>query len=85
MECLDEKVIDIISKIGEVEKSLLNKHTNLNITGLNSILIIQVLIKIEQIFSIEIEDEDLDFSLYNTIEDVIRVVEKQMQKTHLTS
>lgn len=42
--------------------------------GINSITMIQILVEIEKVFDIEISDENLDYSQYQSISDIIDMV-----------
>ena len=75
---VQNKITDIFSSISGYDKNLLSKETQVRDTGVNSITIIQIMVKIEQEFCIEIDDEDLDFSKIIVMEDLFNVVIKKL-------
>ena len=75
---VQNKITDIFSSISGYDKNLLSKETQVRDTGVNSITIIQIMVKIEQEFCIEIDDEDLDFSKIIIMEDLFNVVIKKL-------
>ena len=71
-----EKVQEIISLILD-EKKLLHFEDNLiEDVGLNSINYIAVIVNIEEIFEISFPDEALADGVFETVNDLIRMIEK---------
>jgi acyl carrier protein len=76
------------SKIMEIMKEALkeridpggiNEHTNLiNEIGLNSLEGLEILVRIENEFQIEIDDEDLSIDLMSTISNLMDYVEERL-------
>lgn len=48
--------------------------------GVNSLLFIQLLVKFEDKYSIKFDDGELDFTLYETIDDLCKVIEQHQNK-----
>ena len=54
--------------------------TKIHDLGIDSILIISIFVEIENKFSIEIDYENLDFNKYVTVNDIVDIVRKQLEK-----
>lgn len=72
------KVLDIISLASGIDKEQLNDSTPIGASGVNSITFIEIIVKIEQELGIEIDGEDSDITNYNTIGDLLKIVEKKL-------
>lgn len=73
-----DKIMEIISIVSGKDKSLINVSIPINESGVDSIAFIELVVKIEQEFDVEIDDEDSDITNYNTIGDLLKVVEKKL-------
>ncbi len=72
------------TKVCTIMKDILN--SNLDITentqfseiGINSITYIKIVVSLEEEFQIEFADEDIDYSQYNCVADVIKYIERKL-------
>ena len=55
---MEQKIIDIFCEVSCYNKELINKNTQLRDTDVNSITIIQIIVKIEQEFGIEVDESE---------------------------
>jgi acyl carrier protein len=55
-------------------------NTNLRSLNLESILFVELLVALEKEFEIELMDEDIDLSLYETVGDLAGLVYKRLRK-----
>lgn len=77
-----ERLKELLIEIGEldVQPEMINTHTS-NIAleySLNSILIMEYLLRIEEVFDIEIGDDDLNSRLLNNFEDLSTYIMKKL-------
>lgn len=77
-----KKVFDLISELSEDEEFGLNpkkaeitEDDEMSELGVNSIIYIKLLVKMEKELNIKFEDEMLNFQTFDTIGDLIRMVE----------
>lgn len=76
-----EKIKEIISATfkGEVSLENITEETNLiEALGINSIIGIEVLVRVESEFDIEIDDEDLTIELVSTLSTLADYIEKKL-------
>lgn len=75
---------EVYSEVKEMLLEAVNKQkhrptlvdTSLNILGLDSIAIIYFVISVEERYGIELEDEDLLFENYESIEQIVQMLDK---------
>lgn len=66
-----EELTNIISKIMDIQSNELTKEDNLVDLGINSIIIIKMVVEIEKVFGFEFADEDLVNNKFIRIEDLM--------------
>lgn len=72
-----EKIVNAIKEVmgtNDVDESLL-KNGNFNDIGINSIVFIQIVVRLESIFDIEIDSDHLITDNYKTVFDFIDYIE----------
>ena len=70
-----ERIIEIIRDACALKEDNITFETNLGDISLDSLTFIEVIVRIEQEFGIEFDDEDLNIDDCGTIGDVIHYVE----------
>ena len=81
---MQQKILEVLSSMIEInDLQQYPKDTNLSDLGLTSILFIQFIVKLEEIFSIEILDSDLTLRKFETIEVMFETLEKYLSKEDL--
>ena len=70
-----ERIIEIISDACALKEDNITFETNLGDISLDSLTFIEVIVRIEQEFGFEFDDEDLNIDDWGTIGDVIHYVE----------
>ena len=75
MNTIDDRIKKIISKqLGVKEKKILNNNSFLEDLGADSLDSIELIMKLEEEFNIEISDEDAEH--FNTVKNVIDYINK---------
>ena len=72
---INDKVIEVLTELSGTEKISLENHLQ-NDLGLDSMLMVTLLIEIEEKFNIELNESDMNPFDLNTVQDVISLVEK---------
>ena len=72
---INDKVIKILAELSETESISLENHLQ-NDLGLDSMLMVTLLLEIEEKFEIELNESDMNPFDLNTVQDVISLVEK---------
>ena len=72
---INDKVIEILTELSGTENISLENHLQ-NDLGLDSMLMVTLLIEIEEKFNIELNESDMNPFDLNTVQDVISLVEK---------
>lgn len=72
---INDKVIEILAELSGTGNISLENHLQ-NGLGLDSMLMVTLLIEIEEKFSIELNESDMNPFDLNTVQDVISLVEK---------
>ena len=72
---INDKVIEILAELSGTGNISLENHLQ-NDLGLDSMLMVTLLIEIEEKFSIELNESDMNPFDLNTVQDVISLVEK---------
>lgn len=70
-----ERIIEIIRDACALKEDNITFETNLGDISLDSLTFIEVIVRIEQEFGFEFDDEDLNIDDWGTIGDVIHYVE----------
>ena len=70
-----ERIIEIIRDACALKEDNITFETNLGDISLDSLTFIEVIVRIEQEFGVEFDDEDLNIDDWGTIGDVIHYVE----------
>ncbi|WP_434752089.1 acyl carrier protein [Paenibacillus amylolyticus] len=80
MSDIELKLRCIIGEITENKEaaSALGLEENLNVTVLNSINFVKVVVAIESEFNIEFEDEDLDMNNFENFQKLISYIEEKL-------
>lgn len=79
MTSIDKQINKIFSSISGYPEELFNKDIKIMDIKITSLMIIQIIVRIEEEFSIEIDEEYLDLSKYETMEDLYNIVNKTLQ------
>ena len=79
MEKVNELIIGILRDVLQPSNNI-ELVTKIHDLGIDSILIISIIVEIENKFSIEIDYENLDFNKYVTVNDIFDIVRKQLEK-----
>ena len=74
------KLKKIIAQVKEVDESEIKQDFNLVDAGFNSITFIKLIIAIENYFSFEFEDDDLDIFKLQTLNKLVEYIENKRQK-----
>lgn len=72
---INDKVIEILAELSGTENISLQNHLQ-NDLGLDSMLMVTLLLDIEEKFEIELNESDMNPFDLNTVQDVIALVEK---------
>ncbi|QUI21850.1 amino acid adenylation domain-containing protein [Vallitalea pronyensis] len=73
---ISKKIIKIISSTTGIRQTILSKNPETAEVGLNSIVFIKVVVKIEEDFNIEFSDDMLDFSKFKDISSIVQYIER---------
>ncbi len=72
---MEEKVINIISNVCEIDKKDIKSDSNLvNDLGLESLDVVDLVVAFEKEFNIKIDDKDI--KQFQTIKDIVNYLEK---------
>lgn len=71
---MEMQIINILKTKLDINCEDLSKDTALSDLNIESLLFIEIIVTLETEFKIELDDSDLDFASYETINDLIRVV-----------
>lgn len=72
---MEEKVINIISSVCEIDKKDIKLDSNLiNDLGLESLDVVDLVVAFEKEFNIKIDDKDI--KQFQTVEDIVKYLEK---------
>lgn len=72
---INDKVIEVLTELSGTESISLENHLQ-NDLGLDSMLMVTLLLEIEEKFEIELNESDMNPFDLNTVQDVISLVEK---------
>lgn len=72
---INDKIIEILTELSGTENISLENHLQ-NDLGLDSMLMVTLLLEIEEKFEIELNESDMNPFDLNTVQDVISLVEK---------
>jgi len=75
-EKVKDKIINILSEVSGYDKALINGETQIRDIGINSMAIVQTMVKIEQLLGIEIDDDDMNIASIITFDDLFKVIRK---------
>ncbi|MFM9327752.1 acyl carrier protein [Paenibacillus mesotrionivorans] len=67
---MEQTIMDIVGEISGCSKERLHSGSLIIDLGINSLTIIQIMVRIEEELGIEISDEDLDLSKIIKLEDL---------------
>lgn len=71
---IERQIINILKTKLDINYEDLSKDTAISDLNIESLLFIEIIVTLETEFKIELDDSDLDFSSYETINDLISVV-----------
>lgn len=71
---LEKQIINILKTKLDINYEDLSKDTVLSDLNIESLLFIEIIVTLETEFKIELDDSNLDFASYETINDLISVV-----------
>jgi len=73
-------MVDAVEKVIEVINDTLKKEVSFNYTfengEIDSISMIRIIVELEDVFGIEFSDDDLDYSNYSNVEDIVNAVKR---------
>lgn len=72
-----EKIIELIANITNQEKE--NINDDLQINGIDSVQFIELLVKVEDEFNIEIEEDFFSIGRLNSVNKIVEYIEKRKQ------
>lgn len=72
---MKEKIFEIIRNACALEENI-DEKTKLDEISLNSLSFIEVIVKIEEEFDIEFDFEEVDFTNWQTVEEIIKKVKE---------
>lgn len=75
MNGIEEKVCEVFSKFTGLDKKLISKETNIRDSGIDSLAFVAMIASIEKEFNIQIDDDNLDYSIYEKLEDIIKILD----------
>lgn len=68
------KVVDVIAEKTSVDKAIINGQSTFATIGADSLDMVEVIMKLEELFSVEIKDEDVE--KLATVNDLVDYVQK---------
>lgn len=74
---VEEQVRKIIAQSLEVNETVLAEK-ELIYNGLNSLTFIKIIVGLEENFEIEFDDNDLNYELFSTVDDIIKYVRDKL-------
>ena len=82
---MDNKIFDgvketILGQIEGLDGTEISADSQLKDFNVNSISFIKIVVALEAKFDIQFEDDDLDASKFETVEDIVKYVEQEMNK-----
>jgi len=70
MKISEHELLNLIAKSLEIESKQISLDSSIDEIGINSISFIKIIVDIENIFNIEIPDDQLNKEYFNTIKDL---------------
>lgn len=80
---VEEKLKEILVSELELEEVTLNLNDKFEHLGVNSAVFIKFVVKLEDAFDIEFDDDNLDYDNFQTIADIIRYIEQKMEENEV--
>lgn len=82
---MDNKIFDgvkeaILGQVEGLDGTAISADSQLKDFNVNSISFIKIVVALEAKFDIQFEDDDLDASKFETVEDIVKYVEQEMNK-----
>ncbi|MRN57064.1 acyl carrier protein [Paenibacillus monticola] len=76
-----DQLKDILKRELELGEQIdqLQLEDSLSTIGLNSMSFIKLIVAIEKKFDFEFEDEDLNYQVFKTLQDVVNYIEKRIE------
>ncbi len=78
---IERQIIEILKSKLDINCEDLSKDTAISDLNIESLLFIEIIVTLETEFKIELDDSDLDFASYETVNDLIRVVQIQKNQS----
>mgnify|MGYP001401524314 CR=1 FL=1 len=76
---IDSRLLQIISENSGQETQEIDMGTKIDDIGLSSISFIKMIVDIEEEFNIEFDDESLEFSKFDIIQDFIDYIKEMLR------
>ena len=77
---MKEKIIEIIRNACALEEDNITLETRLQDISLDSLSFIECLVRVEEIFNIEFEAEELDMNGWETVGDILKEAERKIHE-----
>ena len=77
---MKEKIIEIIRNACALEENDIALETKLHDLSLDSLSFIECLVRVEEIFNIEFEAEELDMNGWETVGDILKEAERKIHE-----
>jgi acyl carrier protein len=82
-DSISNEVMDVLAKHAQLEREKITPSTSLNMIGVDSILMVEIIYDLEEKFDISIPDPDFvsgQNQQFNTVADVVRIVEELIRQ-----
>ncbi len=80
---IQDQVIKLLQSVCAAEHIMIpaeiNHATKLSDLGLNSLLFVKFVVRLEVEFDIDFDDENMDFKNFTTLNDIVNYVEQQVE------
>ena len=77
---MKEKIIEIIRNACALEEDNITLETRMQDISLDSLSFIECLVRVEEIFNIEFEAEELDMNGWETVGDILKEAERKIHE-----
>lgn len=80
MKEIKRRLINILKENNVIDNSSeeLFSENGLNVLEINSMTFIRIIIVIEEEFDIEFDDLELDFQLFGSLDDLVKLIQKKL-------
>lgn len=82
MEEIKSRLINILKENNIIDDSSESSfiENGLNVLGINSMTFIKVIVVVEEEFDIEFDDLELDFQLFGSLDDLVKLIQKKVEE-----